>query len=83
MAVYIGPLKIDAFRSRRVFSAYTDDKPFSVELVGAVIRQCSFVDKMHNFGWTEPGYFDDKEDEMVLVHSIARYHAYVIRRSRV
>ena len=39
------------------------------------MRQCSFIDKMHSFGWTEPGYFDSKEDELVLVHSIARYHA--------
>lgn len=58
-------------------SAYTDDRPFSVDLVGAVIRQGSFVDKMHNFAWTEPTYFDDAVDEIVLVHAIARYHAYV------
>lgn len=58
-------------------SAYVDDRPFSVELVGAVLRQCSFIDKMVNFGWTEPGYFDSEEDEIVLVHAIARYHACV------
>ena len=63
-------------RSRRVLAAYTDDRPFSVDLVGAVIRQCSFIDKMDNYGWTEPGAFDSKEDEVVLVHAIARYHAY-------
>ena len=56
-------------------SAYTDDRPFSVELVGAVLRQCSFIDKMHNFGWTEPDYFDAPEDELVLMHAVARYHA--------
>lgn len=64
-------------RSRRVFSAYTDDRPFSVDLVGAVIRQGSFIDKMHLYGWTEPGAFDKPEDEVVLQHAIARYHAYV------
>ena len=64
-------------RAQRVLLAYTDDRVFSVDLVGAVIRQCAFVDKMYNFGWTEPGYFDHKDDELVLVHSIARYHAYV------
>ena len=62
-----------------MFLAYTDDRIFSVDLVGAVIRQGAFVDKMHDFGWTEPGYFDHKEDELVLVHSIARYHAWVLR----
>lgn len=56
-------------------SAYTDDRPFSIDLVGAVSRQCSFIDKMHHFGWAEPGCFDEEEDEAVLVHSISRYHA--------
>ena len=63
----------------KIVSAYSDDRPFSIDLVGAVIRQCSFVDKMHHFGWTEPGYFDDKDDELVLVHAIARYHGCVHR----
>lgn len=72
-----------------------DDRPFSIDLVGAVgnlycfehgtklnsvrkvIRQGSFIDKMTNFGWTDPGYFEEKEDEVVLVHCIARYHACV------
>ena len=67
-----------ASRIQRILNAYTDDRPFSVNLVGAVVRQCLFVDKMHNFGWTEPGYFDAEEDELVLVHAITRYHAYVI-----
>ena len=62
-------------RRKRVFSAYVDDRPFSVELVSAVLRQGSFVDKMHEFAWTEPTYFDDAIDEVVLVHAIARYHA--------
>ena len=57
--------------------AYNDDRMFSVELVGAVIRQCSFIDKMHELGWTTPGFFDSSENEVVLVHAIARYHAYV------
>ena len=63
------------YRRKRVFSAYVDDRPFSVELVSAVLRQGSFVDKMHEFAWTEPTYFDDAIDEVVLVHAIARYHA--------
>lgn len=39
------------------------------------MRQGSFTSKMHDFGWTAPGYFDDPVDEIVLVHSITRYHA--------
>lgn len=58
-----------------MFTAYVDDRPFSVELVGAVIRQCSFIDKMTHYGWTEPGAFDHGEGEVVLLHAIARYHA--------
>ncbi|GBE89583.1 hypothetical protein SCP_1602460 [Sparassis crispa] len=62
---------------RRIFSAYTDDRPFSIDLVGAVVRQGAFIDKMHEFGWTKPGYFDSGEDELVLVHATARYHAFL------
>lgn len=57
-------------------SAYTDDRLFSIDLVGAVLRQGSFVRKMHDLRWTEPGFFDAPEDEVILKHSIARYHAY-------
>ena len=31
--------------------------------------------KMFDLHWTEPGYFDNKEDEVALQHAIARYHA--------
>ncbi|KAI0720627.1 hypothetical protein C8Q72DRAFT_890601 [Fomitopsis betulina] len=61
----------------RILSTYTDDLPFSTDLVGAVIRQGSFTSKMHDFGWTAPGYFDNPVDEIVLVHSITRYHAFM------
>ncbi|CAL1714287.1 unnamed protein product [Somion occarium] len=64
-------------RRNRILSAYIDDLPFSIELVSAVLRQGSFIDKMHDFAWTEPGYFDDAVDEVVLVHAIARYHAFL------
>lgn len=62
-------------RRVRTLGAYTDDRPFSIELVSAVLRQSNFIDKMHGFAWTEPTYFDDTVDEVVLVHAIARYHA--------
>lgn len=59
----------------RIMSAYTDDSLFSIDLVGAVLRQGSFVAKMHDLRWTETGFFDNPEDEVVLQHSVARYHA--------
>ncbi|KAI0792010.1 hypothetical protein C8Q75DRAFT_805056 [Abortiporus biennis] len=71
------PVASRSRRAHRILSAYTDDRPFSIELVGAILRQGSFIDKMHSFAWTEPGYFDDKVDETVLQHSIARYHAFL------
>ncbi|KAJ7184501.1 hypothetical protein C8R46DRAFT_883048 [Mycena filopes] len=61
----------------RIMSAYVDDKMFSVELVGAVLRQGSFVTKMYDLQWTQPGFFDSAEDEVALQHSIARYHAFL------
>ncbi|KAH8103957.1 hypothetical protein BXZ70DRAFT_888620 [Cristinia sonorae] len=76
--LHIQHLLIPQFtRANRILSAYFDDRPFSIDLIGAVIRQGSFIDKMHNFAWTEPTYFDDPVDEIVLVHSIARYHAFL------
>ncbi|KZT63753.1 hypothetical protein DAEQUDRAFT_699761 [Daedalea quercina L-15889] len=62
---------------KRALSAYTDDNPFSVDLVGAVIRQGSFVSKMHALSWTAPGHFDKPTDEIVLMHAITRYHAFL------
>jgi hypothetical protein len=43
-----------------------------------VLRQGSFIKKMHDLGWTEPSYFNSGEDEVVLQHAVARYHAYVL-----
>ncbi|KAF9463653.1 hypothetical protein BDZ94DRAFT_1258236 [Collybia nuda] len=61
----------------RIISAYMDDRPFSVDLVGAVLRQGSFVRKIYDLLWTSPGFFESKEDEVVLQHAIARYHAFL------
>ncbi|KAJ6465113.1 hypothetical protein C8R47DRAFT_991660 [Mycena vitilis] len=61
----------------RIMSAYVDDKIFSVELIGAVLRQGSFAKKMYDLGWTKAGYFDNAEDEIALHHAIARYHAFL------
>ncbi|KAK0447632.1 hypothetical protein EV421DRAFT_1706368 [Armillaria borealis] len=61
----------------RIMSAYEDDKIFSLYLIGAVLRQGSFVDKMHKLGWTEPDFFSSSEDEVALKHCTARYHAFL------
>ncbi|KAI0766049.1 hypothetical protein BC629DRAFT_1539811 [Irpex lacteus] len=64
-------------KMNNVLSAYTSDRPFSVELVGAVLRQGSFIEKMHQLGWTVQDRFSTEEDSIVLEHSIARYHAFL------
>ncbi|KII94204.1 hypothetical protein PLICRDRAFT_419726 [Plicaturopsis crispa FD-325 SS-3] len=61
----------------RIMSAYSDDRMFSIDLVGAVLRQGSFVKKMHDLGWTEPGFFNSREDSVALEHCVARYHAFL------
>ncbi|KIK81036.1 hypothetical protein PAXRUDRAFT_15460 [Paxillus rubicundulus Ve08.2h10] len=61
----------------RILGAYSDDRPFSIDLVGAVLRQASFVHKMAELGWTQPNFFSDEEDMMVLQHCVARYHAFL------
>lgn len=62
---------------RRIMSAYSDDRIFSIELVGAVLRQESFIDKMVALGWTDPAYFESEEDGVALDHAVARYHAFL------
>ncbi|KAG7447834.1 uncharacterized protein BT62DRAFT_948034, partial [Guyanagaster necrorhizus] len=61
----------------RIMSAYEDAKIFSLDLVGAVLRQGSFVNKMDKLGWTDPDFFSSSEDEVALRHCIARYHAFL------
>ncbi|KAJ3513636.1 hypothetical protein NLJ89_g2838 [Agrocybe chaxingu] len=61
----------------KILSAYNDDKIYSVELVGAVLRQESFVQKMYDLGWTKLGFFDGASDELALQHALARYHAFL------
>ncbi|KAG1765635.1 hypothetical protein EDD22DRAFT_774772 [Suillus occidentalis] len=61
----------------KIMGAYTDDRVFSLDLVGAVLRQASFVKKMVDLGWTEPGYFANELDTVALQHCVARYHAFL------
>jgi hypothetical protein len=60
-------------RNGRLTSAYTSDRPFSLDLVGAVIRQGSFIDKMTNLGWMEPSFSTYHSE--VFDYVLARYHA--------
>ncbi|KAF9465390.1 hypothetical protein BDZ94DRAFT_1160104 [Collybia nuda] len=59
----------------RILNAYSDDRMFSVELTGAVLRQGTFIEKMQKLGWV--GLSNNQEKETALQHAVARYHAYL------
>ncbi|PPQ84317.1 hypothetical protein CVT26_011436 [Gymnopilus dilepis] len=61
---------------RRIMSAYNDDKVYSVELVGAVLRQGIFIKRMHDLEWTVPNHFNNEVEDLALRHAIARYQAF-------
>ncbi|KAF7296992.1 hypothetical protein MIND_00931500 [Mycena indigotica] len=75
--IMYGILRPDERLFRRLTNAYTDGRIFSVELVAAVTRQNSFVGKMYDLKWTQPGAFETIDEEVVLWHAIARYHAFL------
>ncbi|KAF9779250.1 hypothetical protein BJ322DRAFT_450903 [Thelephora terrestris] len=62
---------------RRILGAYVDGKPFSVELVAAAMRQSTFVDKIHELGWLNPGFLGNPDCVPVLQHCILRYHGFL------
>ncbi|KIM19495.1 hypothetical protein M408DRAFT_50053, partial [Serendipita vermifera MAFF 305830] len=64
-------------RIQRIAVAYSHNGPASLDLVGAVLRQGAFVEKMVHIGWTQPGCFDYEHTLAPLVRSIARYHAFL------
>lgn len=64
-------------RLQRVAVAYSHAGLACLDLVGAILRQGSFVDKMVELGWTQPGRFVNIRDMAPLVRSIARYHAFL------
>ncbi|PPR07443.1 hypothetical protein CVT24_007709 [Panaeolus cyanescens] len=66
----------DSALTRRILSAYSDDRVYSVELVDAVVRQGKFVDKMKELKWSAPNFLD-KSDARILQHAVARYHAFL------
>ncbi|KAI9447796.1 hypothetical protein H4582DRAFT_2068384 [Lactarius indigo] len=61
----------------KVLGAYVDQRPFSVDLIGAVLRQGSFVKKIYDLGWTSSSYFEKHADAAVLHHAVVRYHAFL------
>ncbi|KAG8768001.1 hypothetical protein FRC15_005345, partial [Serendipita sp. 397] len=64
-------------RIQRIAVAYSHAGLASLDLVGAVLRQGSFIQKMVELGWTRPGRFDLASESAPLVRSIARYHAFL------
>ncbi|KAG8785422.1 hypothetical protein FRC16_001948, partial [Serendipita sp. 398] len=64
-------------RIQRISVAYSHAGLASLDLVGAVLRQGAFIEKMVELGWTQPGRFDLVSESAPLVRSIARYHAFL------
>ncbi|KAI9513159.1 hypothetical protein F5148DRAFT_1156507 [Russula earlei] len=61
----------------KILGAYYNQRPFSVELVGAVLRQGFFIKKINELGWTSPSYFEKREDAIALHYATIRYHAFL------
>ncbi|KAG8865591.1 hypothetical protein FRC20_009674 [Serendipita sp. 405] len=64
-------------RIQRISVAYSHAGLASIDLVGAVLRQGFFIQKMVKLGWTQPGRFHLTSESAPLVRSIARYHAFL------
>ncbi|KAG6917585.1 hypothetical protein DXG01_001933 [Tephrocybe rancida] len=64
-------------RVSEVINSYAHGGVFSLDLVSAIMRQGSFIKKMGDLGWTDPKWFGGTDDEIVLEHAIARYHAFL------
>ncbi|KAG8821508.1 hypothetical protein FRC17_009795 [Serendipita sp. 399] len=62
---------------QRIATAYSHAGLASLDLVGAVLRQGSFIQKMVGLGWTRPGRFDLVDESAPLVRAVARYHAFL------
>ena len=61
----------------RITLAYSDPGLASVELVQAILRQGTFVEKMVNMGWTTEGRFDAPQAQATLISCITRYHGFL------
>ena len=58
---------------RRMMSRYWENSsPFALDLVGAVIRQCSFIEKMHSINWIH-----SPAPISTMAHLIQKYTRYI------
>ncbi|PVG00354.1 hypothetical protein CPB86DRAFT_871885 [Serendipita vermifera] len=64
-------------RVSRIVAAYSNPGPASIDLVGAVLRQSTFVAKMYEMGWSKPGQIPQDQEMANLVRAVARYHAFL------
>jgi len=49
---------------------YTDDKPFSVDLVATVLRQAPSTDELYQLGWSSGEFIGTVEYERVSHHCL-------------
>jgi hypothetical protein len=68
---------IKDIRVSRIVAAYSTAGPASIDLVGAVLRQSSFVSKMYDMGWSKSGQIPRDQETANLVRGVARYHAFL------
>ncbi|EIW76428.1 hypothetical protein CONPUDRAFT_168971 [Coniophora puteana RWD-64-598 SS2] len=61
----------------RIVDAYADDKPFSIELVEATLRQNLFVSKLEEISWLKGNTFRGPERERILSQTVVRYHSFL------
>ncbi|KAG8805044.1 hypothetical protein FRC17_005756, partial [Serendipita sp. 399] len=64
-------------RVKRILAAYSLPGYASIDLVAAVLRQGSFIEKMKELGWLESSRFQHSENQATLLRAIARYHAFL------
>jgi hypothetical protein len=65
------------WRVSRIVVAYSTHGPASIDLVGAVLRQSTFIAKMSDIGWSKPGQLPRDQEINNLVRAVARYHAFL------
>ncbi|KAJ7595559.1 hypothetical protein C8J56DRAFT_1022189 [Mycena floridula] len=62
--------------AEKICNAYSDDKNFSIDLVGATLRQGAFIQKMDSMAWIAPAFLA-QDSSQALNQAIARYHAFL------
>ncbi|PVG00357.1 hypothetical protein CPB86DRAFT_782691 [Serendipita vermifera] len=61
----------------RIVAAYSTHGPASIDLIGAVLRQSSFIAKMDEMRWSKPNQIPHDQEIINLVRAVARYHAFL------